>query len=396
MTITPQEYQLRMQNLQRKVVEYDLDAFLISNQDSIFYLTGVSCNPFERPFFIIIKPNSPSMLLVPALEKTHLLSAPNVDVVHTYWDYPSKEGLGFMENLHDLLTDVSNLGIEPALPQEIAVGLQSFPSRIVPIVEELRLVKSDAEVQMIRDASHYADLAVQKVINASYYGVSEIELFSQGRSVQIQIMKDIGYDVLTTEVLAGAWPAPLSAQPHGVPTISDRLKEGPHIALCLTRVFGYAAECERTYFTAPPTNEMKTVFATMVEARRRAYALIKPGGNCAELDATVNEFICAEGYGDYLLHRTGHGFGLGNHEGPWVAEGSTDILQPNMVISNEPGIYLPGVGGFRHSDTILVTKDGYENLTKYPVDLDSMTIRASKPVIRLRGMFIRRAVGIRD
>lgn len=101
---------------------------------------------------------------------------------------------------------------------------------------------------MIRQAAHYADMAVEKVINASYYGVSEIELFSHGRQVQIQIMKDIGYDPLTTSVLTGAWPAPLSAQPHGIPSIDDRLREGPHIALCLNRIFGYAAECERTYY----------------------------------------------------------------------------------------------------------------------------------------------------
>ena len=115
---------------------------------------------------------------------------------------------------------------------------------------------------------------------------------------------------------------------------------------------------------------------------------------CAEVDTAATDFLRTEGYGDYLLHRTGHGFGLGNHERPWLAAGSTETLQANMVVSNEPGIYLPGVGGIRHSDTILITADGYENLTRYPVDLADLTIRGRKPLSRLRGALVRRAVGL--
>jgi Xaa-Pro aminopeptidase len=395
MRITEQEYRTRLASLQSQVAAHDLDAFLISSKDSIFYLTGVSYEPLERPFFILVRPKMPPVLLVPSLEKAHLHAAPNVDEVYDYWDYPSPHGLGWPERLHELVGNLSGLGVEPTLPQEIGAVLQSFSPRCLPLVEELRLIKSPAEVQMIRQAARYADLAVERVIGASYYGVSEIELFSQGRNVQIQIMKDIGYDVLTTSILAGAWPAPLSAQPHGVPSIADRLKEGPHIALCLDRVFGYASECERTFFTVPPSGEVKKAFAAMCEARRLAYSLIKPGAPCAEIDAAAKQFLRDEGYGGCLLHRTGHGFGLGNHEGPWVAEGSKETLQINMVISNEPGIYLQGVGGVRHSDTVLVTEGGYENLTHYPTDLDSLITKGRKLLTQLRGALVRRAEGIK-
>ena len=108
----------------------------------------------------------------------------------------------------------------------------------------------------------------------------------------------------------------------------------------------------------------------------------------------MNGFLCDEGYGEYLLHRTGHGFGLGSHEGPWVAEGSSDVLAENMLISVEPGIYLPGVGGVRHSDTVLVTADGYERLTVFPTELESLSLRAYRPIARLWGGVMRRAVGI--
>lgn len=394
MKIGAAELQARMASLTRRLAELDVDAFLVTAKDSIHYLTGVSYEPLERPFFILVRPEEPPALLVPALEKEHLRAAPGAFSVKEYSEYPAPPGRGWPERLLDLCSGVRRLGVEPTLPQEIAARLADLAPRVLPLVEDLRRVKSGAEVQMIRRAARYADLAVEKVIGASYHGVSEIELFSQGRSVQLQIMKDVGYDVLTTSVLAGAWPAPLSAQPHGVPTIADRLGDGPHIALCLCRVFAYAAECERTYFTAPPTRELKRAFAAMTEARRIGYTLIKPGASCSEIDAAVSAFLRREGYGDNLLHRTGHGFGLGNHEGPWVAEGSTDVLEPNMVISNEPGIYLPGVGGLRHSDTVLVTKDGHETLTRHPTDLDTLTITALRPVTRLRGRLVRRAAGL--
>lgn len=392
--ISKQEYLERMARMQKQVAAHGLDAFLVSAEESIYYLTGVSYRPLERPFFIVVRPGTPAALVTPALEGEHLHQAPNVGEVRTYWDYPSPPGQGWAERLGEVLGGVTKLGVEPSLPQEIALCLAGYAPQVLPLIEGLRLVKSPAEVEMIRQAAHYADLSIVKVLAASYYGVSDLELFSQGRSVQMQIMKDTDYDVLTTSVLVGAWPAPLSAQPHGVPKLEDRLREGPHIALSLLRVNGYAAECERTYFLAPPTKDVKDAFAAMLQARRRAFAFVRPGARCAEIDLAANGYLREQGYGDRLLHRTGHGFGLGNHEGPWVAEGSEEVLEANMLISVEPGIYLPGVGGVRHSDTVLVTQEGYEPLTRFPTDLDSLTITAFKPFNRLQGTVVRRAVGI--
>ena len=134
----------------------------------------------------------------------------------------------------------------------------------------------------------------------------------------------------------------------------------------------------------------------MSEARRIAFDKVRPGVPCSELDCAVNDFLRQEGYSgeEVRLHRTGHGFGLGNHEAPWVAEGSTDTLAENMVISIEPGIYLRGIGGLRHSDTVLVTKDGCELLTHCPTDIDTLTIKGWKPFVRLKGRWVRRALQI--
>lgn len=393
--ITKSEYLERINNLQKKVTANGLDAFIISGEGSIYYLTGVSYFPLERPFFIIVKPGTLPVMLVPALEKVHLGQAPNIDKVYDYWDYPAPKGQGWAELLVKLLEGVKKLGVEPTLPMEIQGQLAAFAPLALPLVEQLRLIKSPAEVDMIRQAAHYADAGMQLMLKTAYNGVGEIELFSQARTVQMQVIKEVGYDPLTTSIQTGAWPAPLSAHPHEFPRVSDRLGEGPNVAMSFMRVNGYAAECERTFFLAAPTSQVKDAFTDMTEARNRAFALVKAGALCDEVDIAANGYLKQKGYVDYLLHRTGHGIGLGNHEGPWVAEAGGEILSENMVISVEPGIYIPGVGGIRHSDTVLVTKDGYERLTHYPVDIQSLTITRSKPFNRLKGSIIRKALGFK-
>jgi Xaa-Pro dipeptidase len=143
---------------------------------------------------------------------------------------------------------------------------------------------------------------------------------------------------------------------------------------------------------------MRQAYRAMLEARSIAFRMIRPGVACGQIDAAVNDFLKAEGYeGEACrLHRTGHGIGLGNHEAPWIAVGSDEILAENMVISIEPGIYLEGElpGGFRHSDTVLVTADGFECLTRQPTALGALDQRGLKPVARLHGMLVRRALRV--
>ena len=209
------------------------------------------------------------------------------------------------------------------------------------------MVKSADEVAMIRRAAHYADRGVEELLAAAYRGATVAEGFARTGALSRAIIRQVAdWEILTTRVLLATWAAPRSAQPHSIPDLNDRLHEGPHVALSLLRVNGYAAESERTFFTASPSRQCRRAFRAMEEARNLAFRMIRPGVSCGEIDAAVNEFLRTEGYsGDECrLHRTGHGIGLGNHEAPWVAEGSTDILAENMVISVEPGIYLKGEG----------------------------------------------------
>jgi Xaa-Pro aminopeptidase len=392
--ISPEEYRSRLEALQVAVRQARLDLFIVSAFDSIYYLTGAGFEPLERPFFLLVRPDQPPVLLVPKLDEEHMRKAHGIspENIRTYWDYPALAGRSWPNRLCVEIGSAGQIGVEPTLRQEIADRLQGSSVRVEPLVERLRLIKSLAEIAMIRRAAKYADFGVQRLLAASYFGSTAAEGFAETRTVTSRIIRDVDdWEPLTTRVIMATWAAPKSAMPHSIPDLNDRLKDGPHVALVLTRVNGYAAESERTYFTAKPSGEAKKAFAAMMEARRIVFERIRPGVPCGELDAKVNEFQRTEGYGseDRRLHRTGHGFGLGNHEGPFLAAGSEDRLAENMVISVEPGIYLRGVGGFRHSDTVLVTRGGFELLTRLPTDIESLTIRGWKLVARMKGFFVR-------
>jgi Xaa-Pro dipeptidase len=399
--ITPDEYRHRLEGLQDGVRAAGLDVLVVSALDSVYYLTGAGFEPLERPFFLLVRPRQAPLLLVPKLDHEHMKKAHGVaaEDIHSYWDFPAPTGRGWPEQLREHIGTDRTVGVEPSLPQEIADQLRGYSLRMEPFVERQRLVKSVAEVGMIRRSAEYADFGVERLLAASYFGATVAEGFAETRTVTSRIIREVDdWEFLTTKVLVAAWAAPGSAMPHSVPDLCDRYLDGPHVALVLTRVNGYAAECERTYFTAPPSNEVRKAFSAMMEARRMAFGMIRPGLLCGELDAAVNDFLRTEGYDgeERRLHRTGHGLGLGNHEAPWIAEGSDDRLAENMLISIEPGIYLPGVGGIRHSDTVLVTNEGHELLTRYPVDLDALVIHGWKPIARVKGLFVRRAMGLAD
>jgi Xaa-Pro dipeptidase len=400
MRIPTEEYADRLRQLQSNVAAAGFDLFLVTSFDSIYYLTGAGFEPLERPFFLLVypDPNQPPSLLVPRLELEHLAKARNIRIIQHYWEYPAPAGRGWPDKLRDLIGGKKHLGIEPSLRREIVDELGPYVLHTAPLVEQLRQVKTAAEVAMIRRAAGYADLGVRELLDSSYFGATVAEGFARTRTVTARIIREVDdWELLTTKVLMAVWASPRSSQPHSIPALNDRLCEGSHVALILTRVNGYAAECERTFFTASPSAEARAAFAAMMEARRIALHRIRPGCPCADVDSAVNDFLRQKGYQgeERRLHRTGHGFGLGNHEAPWIAEGSPEVLAENMLISIEPGIYLPSIGGFRHSDTVLVTKEGYELLTSYPRDIDSLTIRGVKPLTRLGGWLTRRALRLR-
>lgn len=395
MKISKLEYKQRIQLVQDDIKTSEIDSLIVSEEEDIYYLTGLTYKSLERLFLLIIQESKVSFI-VPKMELAHLKKVDNVDEIESYWEYPAQKSERWEDILLEKVKDSKLIGIGGKTPYEISAFLTSVNIKTVEntILEKQRWIKSDTEIQLIRQASKYCDISIANLNKNAYFGMSELEVFSIGRSIQQKVIKETPFDYLSTNILVAAWPSRISYQPHGIPKVSDRLVEGSHISLAFLRVNGYSAELERTFFTSKPTKEQEEAFELMMEARRRSYAVLKPGVIAEDVDLAAKQFLIDQGLKENLMHRTGHGIGLGNHEGPFLAEGDQTILKENMVVSIEPGIYIEGVGGFRHSDTVLITKKGYEILTNCPDDIESLTFTKSKPLQKLKGNIIKKMYGI--
>jgi Xaa-Pro dipeptidase len=393
--ISKSEYKQRIQLTQNRIKTSEIDSLIISEEEDIYYLTGLTYKSLERLFLLIIKENNVSFI-VPKMELAHLKKVDNVNEIESYWEYPAQKPERWKDILLKKLKDSKLIGIGGKTPFEIPAFLTSVNLKTVEnsILEKQRWIKSSSEIQLIKQASKYCDVSIEKLNENAYFGMSELEVFSIGRSIQQKVIKETSFDYLATNILVGAWPSRISYQPHGIPKVSDLLVEGSHISLAFLRVNGYSAELERTFFTSKPTKEQAEAFELMMEARRRSYAVLKAGVIAEDVDLAAKQFLIDQGLRDNLMHRTGHGIGLGNHEGPYLAEGDKTILKENMVVSIEPGIYIEGIGGYRHSDTVLITKNGYEILTNCPDDIESLTFTKSKPLQKLKGIIIKKIYGI--
>ncbi|RJP17080.1 MAG: aminopeptidase P family protein [Candidatus Abyssobacteria bacterium SURF_5] len=370
-----QEYETRVQRVWRKAVERGFDAYVAMWLENVYYLSGFVYTAQERPFFLVLKDGQASFVL-PRLEVDHAKEHTWITRIDSYREYPAVAGKGWADALERGLGSAKKIGIESTLPSYVreAIGRQTA---IADIIQECRLVKSEWELGRIAYAAEVADTGTQTLLENSAIGVTELTLYSAGRNAMtykiIQDMPQVNFQV--TNIVAAVWIGRMSAMPHSTPSINDTIQEGqPNVSLVSLQADGYSAECERTYFVGAPDQMARELFETMMEARAIAFSLIKPGAVCGEIDRKVLDYLRAQGHADHILHRTGHGFGIGSHEAPWIAEGSEAELQVNEVVSIEPGIYIPGYGGFRHSDTVWVSPSGPVCLTESPVELDELVL----------------------
>jgi Xaa-Pro dipeptidase len=376
--------------------------YLVTQPDSIYYLTGASFEALERPFFLLIDADGGGRgrrLLVPVLEFEHMQKCWGIDPENacTYQEYPAPAGASWQDALFGNKMLASNFAFEDSAPHAMAALLAAAGGQALDLVGELRMVKSDWEVSQVERAAAYADWGVNRILNSAYRGVTVAETHAASQQLLRKIVRETpDWDALATKAIGAAWPAPVSAEPHSIPPVGMRLDRGPHVAMVLTRVNGYAAESERTFFTVPPSAQERELFQLMEQARKLAFSQVRPGIRCAEIDESVNAFLAQAGFGNFhtRLHRCGHGIGLGTHEAPWLASGGSHVLAKNMVISIEPGIYLSGVGGFRHSDTLQVTEKGYRLLTHAPDTLADLVRPRASLSARSMGWLVRRSLGL--
>lgn len=384
----------RVKRLQKYVGEKGLDAMLITSKDAIFYLSGASYDPVERPFIVILRPEGVPSLVVPRLEYEHMMKVEGFGEIRYYFEYPSVAGQNWYDFVNMELGEKTVIGIEPSLPSSYRELIKAKETVIVDYIDTMRLVKDASEIEAIRLACKWTDEGMKKLHEGLYRGESVIEATMHARDIQTGVVKTTDFNYMTSSFLTAAWPAPKSSQPHSLPDLASRMGDGPIVLMSFNRVNGYASENERTVFLGEPCDRDRKLFDHMMKAREIALSMVKPGTRCEDIDIATQDYFKSLGYGDAIRHRTGHGIGLGNHEAPFLSAGGDHVLEENMVISIEPALYFDDIGGFRHSDTVLVTKDGYEILTHYPVDLDSLIVKDARVLEKAKGAVIRKAINI--
>lgn len=230
-------------------------------------------------------------------------------------------------------------------------------------LEALRLVKQDWEIEKIAKAARIADQAFEHILGYIRPGVSEREV-----ALELEIyMKKLGASGLSFETIVASGVR--SAMPHGV--ASDKLiEEGDFLTLDFGCVYeGYCSDMTRTLVVGTASEKQKEIYGVVLEAQEQALAAIREGINGVDVDKIARDVISSRGYGDYFGHGLGHGVGLEIHEEPRLSPTGVKTLMENMVVTDEPGIYLPGFGGVRIEDLVVVKKDGCEVLSRAPKHL---------------------------
>ena len=374
------ELEFRLNKVRAVMERENLDFYASAQTDNVYYLTNFAYFPLERPFFLVIPLEGEPIMILPRLEVSHAEDRVLCPMTYrTYQEYPAMAGNSHIDVLKDVIPSGKRVGVESTLP---LIHEKNMPGLVVmtDIIDEARLVKTDYEVGRVMYAGLVADEGLAKCLELSKPGAVELTLY--GESVRHMmgkvIMENPGANLLASKFLCGVWPRALSAQPHSVPGLFDQLETGgPNVVIVTAQADGYSAEVERTFFLGEADDESRRLFDIMMDARALGYELIKPGARAEDVDRQVLDLLKKKGCGDYILHRTGHGFGITGHEPPWIALGSSDILEKNMIVSIEPGIYIPGTGGFRHSDTVLITETGCEPLTRARDQLSDLILPAS-------------------
>ncbi|MFO7638142.1 MAG: Xaa-Pro peptidase family protein [bacterium] len=234
-------------------------------------------------------------------------------------------------------------------------------ARLLPVdnlVLELRRAKDPGEAKLVAAAQRHTDRVFGEILTLVRPGITELDLAAE---ITYRFSR-VGENAFPPIVASG----PNGAKPHAEPS-QRRLRRGDAVTFDVgCRYRGYCSDMTRTVFLGRPDPDLFEVYRIVLEAQRRALALVRPGMACSELDRAARGYITDAGYGPQFGHGLGHGVGLEVHEWPVAHARSPHTLAPGDVVTIEPGIYLPGFGGVRIEDLVLVTKTGHRNLTRSP------------------------------
>lgn len=364
--------QERWQRLTEQIVAHGLDGLALMPGPNMVYISGIHAHLSERPVLLFIPADDEPAIIIPTLEAMKARDAGIPE--DRIFDWNDAEGYAgaFQQacsrlELTDYLLGVEALHmrvLELEMLQRYAPGLQTAHAE--EALSALRSVKDEAEIAAMERAIVVAEKALKRILPRIMVGLNERQI----AAMLTQELLASGADSLAFGPIVSAGPN--SASPHAVPT--DRaIRPGDLLVIDWgVYVDGYPSDLTRTFAVGEIDDEMRRIYDVVRLANEQARAAVRPGVTGQAIDRIAREVIEDAGYGEYFIHRTGHGLGLEVHEAPDMSPVNTRPIVPGNVFTIEPGIYLPGRGGVRIEDNILATADGGRTMTTFSREL--MTI----------------------
>ena len=369
-TFSADVYAQRLHAVQKAAADKGIDLLLIGTGPDFAYLTGSWVSSHERLTVLVVPQRGTAWIAAPNTDITDIKAAPvgELDVELRGWN----DG----ENPYELALRGAGDGLgKVALGQSLTADHVLRFQALLPhasyelatyALAELFTRKDEAEIAELRKAGRAIDAVHAQVPQLLQAGRTEAEVAHELEKLILREHSVIDF------VIVGSGPN--GANPHH--SFSDRvLAEGEPVVVDIggTLPSGYHSDCTRTYVVggdiSKAPQDFQDAYAVLADAQAAGRAAAHPGSTAADIDAIVRQAISAAGWGDYFVHRTGHGIGLSTHEEPFIMEGNDLALEEGMAFSIEPGIYLEGKWGMRLEDIVVLTNDGYESLNQAPRDV---------------------------
>jgi Xaa-Pro dipeptidase len=360
--------QQRIAKMLQLAAQAGLNAVAIMPGPNMPYFTGLHFHLSERPTLAIFPVEGQPTLICPAFEATKTQRSPSAWQLFTYVDGQDPQEI-FHAASHALQLDRKRLGIEAytmrvlelRLLEKAASGVKCEPADA--LISQLRAIKDADEIAAMRRAVQITEQALDDVIDAVRAGMTERQI----ANLLTQALLQRGAEGLAFDPLVQSGPN--TALPHA--TAGERVIQSGEVLLLDfgVTVDGYSSDITRTFVVGPAREEIQKIYELVKQANAAGRAAAKPGVSGQDVDRAARKVIEDAGYGQYFTHRTGHGLGLEGHEPPYIVEGNAVPLEAGNTFTIEPGIYVPGLGGVRIEDDVLVTENGAESLTTYDREL---------------------------
>ncbi len=389
--ISANEYLARSERFAEYVSSKKLTGVVLFDHYYILYYSGFAFIPTERPIAFVMNNRGERALFVPRLEVEHAKANAVISRVDHYIEYPLEthpmtlfkntlSEMGVMDHFgadHDGYPWI--LGYRGPTLTELT---GNTPVSMNGFIEDQMMIKSPEELGLIRESIKWANLAHSLLQRYTRPGVTETYAsLRSGMEATLAMLDAIGPIYQAQNPFSDGPSAGYRGQigrnaaiPH---SLANNIMFQPGDVLvsgASTPMWGYNSELERTMIIGPATDDQGKMFAHMLALQNIAISTIRPGARCCDVDRAVRVYYETHNLMQYWKHHSGHAIGLRYHEGPFLDTGDQTIIRPGMVFTVEPGLYSPELGGFRHSDTVVVTEEGVEVMTYYPRDLPSLTI----------------------